>query len=169
MRPHPSRLDLLDAQTDETERENGLPEAATAQRQAAGSWKQARGGTDPEASAQALRDQISDAVNCDRCARNPSGQSRSKCAVILGRCRKVVFSDPIRGAWSREVQCTHSFGRLREIQFTAPGIQKILRVACATTQPSQNRGIFPMSLKYGSDQKAGGGGRAAREREATPD
>jgi hypothetical protein len=33
----------------------------------------------------------------------------------------------------------------------------------------ENRGIVPMPLKYGSDQKAGGGGLAAREGGATPD
>jgi hypothetical protein len=80
MRARRSRLDLLDAQTDETERENGLAEAATAQRQAARGWKQARGGTDAEASGQALREQISGAVNfANRCARTvrPASLARS--------------------------------------------------------------------------------------------
>jgi len=58
------RHDLIycDAQTNETEREKGLAEPATAQRQAAGRWKQALDGADPEASWQALREQISGAV-----------------------------------------------------------------------------------------------------------
>jgi hypothetical protein len=155
MRAHPSRLDLLDAQTDETERENWLAEAATVQRQAAGSWKQARSRTDPEASGQALHEQVSGAVNCDRCTRSPSGslEGRSHPRAV----GKWFLSDPVRDALSAEVQCTHSFGRLREIQFTVLDIRKareIFRVVYATNLTSvwwlAKPGNSPMSLSCGS-------------------